>query len=213
MPLDPNNPDAWIEEISVNEPTLVKRLCKSLYHEPLLVRWPAHALLCKWGMTADGRIGVPEDPLEFNATARPGQDRLLGQDDAQFALLVRQEDPNVLEPGPANPWPFAVAAFKRGGGVVPVVAAEGCEWRVVHLYETLTHLVVGNRVDSERAGRHFTQAAAFVALHGVAQSAMRQYPSIQSVLRAKAFALFSYDPLAYFAPDKEHDNCGFVIRD
>jgi hypothetical protein len=114
--------------------------------------------------------------------------------------------------GRSNPWPFAVAAFKRCGGHVPAVAPELCEWHVNHLYEELTHLVVGNAIDSVRAGWHFTQSAALVALHGVAYSAKRQYPNVEIVMRGKAFAEFGYDPMNQFAPEEDHDNCGFVIR-
>jgi hypothetical protein len=212
MPFDPNDPNAWIDEITANDPPFLRSICKSLYHEPTLVRWPAHAILCKWGMTSDGRIGLVEDEIGFNLGAPPPRDRMLRQDDERYRSLVRQEDPDALNPGPANSWAFGVAAFKRCGGNVPV-AVPGTEgWRLFHLYEPLTHLVIGNPDESERAGRHFAQGAAWVALHPVICHLKGQYPCIESTLRAKAFGTFNYDPLAQFAPRKEHDNCGFVIR-
>jgi hypothetical protein len=211
MPFDPNHPSLWIDEITANQSPLLRCLCKSLYHEPLLVRWATHALLCKWGMTAEGRVGLPEDGMGVDRRTIPSADRILIQDDEQYALLVRQEDPNALNPGATNPWPFAVAAFKRCGGVMPVAVPDACQWRLFHLYDDMTHLVVGNRVESERAGRQFTQAAALVAAHPVVYHLKGEHACIESTLRAKAFTRFNYDPLNLFAPETDHDNCGFII--
>lgn len=211
MPFDPNNPNAWIDQITADDPPFARSLCKSLYHEPLLARWPTRSLICKRGMTADGRIGLLEAPAEA-AIAMPRPDRMLREGDEEYTLLVQQEDPNALNPGPAVPWPFAMAAFKRCGGNLPAAAPGSCEWRVIHLYDELIHPILGNAAASARAGWHFTQSAALVALHGLACSAKRQYPTIERVLRAKAFTTFNYDPLNQFAPDVDHDDCGFVTE-
>jgi hypothetical protein len=187
-------------------PPFLRSLCKSLYQEPLLVRWPQRALLCKWGMTSQGRIGplIDENDPEGTRDRTPAPDRMLPPDDAEYAALVRQEDPE------ANlPWAFAVAAFKYAGGHVPQPPPGADKWVVLHLYDALTRYAVGNQDEAYLAAKHYTQSTNLVAVHPVVQHLMAQYPCIVNVLQRRAFDTFGYDPANQFG-EGGHDNCGFV---
>ena len=188
MPIDPVHPDTWINKITLNQPPFIQSLCKSLYCEPWLVRAPARPKLCRWGMTSQGRIGP-----------------LIDEDDADYAALVRQEDPEAN-----SPWAFAVAAFKYAGGNVPQPTPGADKWEVVPLYEALTRYMAGNQEEAHRAAKHYTQSVNLVAVHPVVYHLMSEYPCIVSTLQARAFTAFLYDPAEQFAPGAAHDNCGFV---
>ena len=199
-------------------PPFLRSLCKSLYHESLLVRLPQRALLCKWGMTSQGRIGplIPDprdldDAVDIVDTMPDAETVPAG--DTEYAALVRQEDPEALNPGPHNGWPFAVAAFKYAGGNVPQAVPGADCWHLVHVYEALTRYAAGNQEEAHRAAKHYTQSANLVALHPVVQHLMAQYPCIVNTLQHRIFDAFGYDPANLFAPGRGHDNCGFVLND
>ena len=207
MPFDPQNPIEWINEITQNEPQFIRCLCKSLYWESHLVRLPARALLCKWGMTRHGRVGVIDenDPVVTQVNMPPPE-RMLPAGDAQYDALVRQEDPEAQQPSA-----FGFAAYKHAGGHVPQPVGHACAWRILPIYATLTGFVVGNRDAAATAARHFTQSAGWVAVHPTVFHLMDQHACIENTLRARAFTAFGYDPTGCFAPQAEHDNCGFMI--
>ncbi len=99
--------------------------------------WPSslRGIALRGKGAAGGRLGViNEDDPEGTITGMPGQDRMLPPDDAEYAALVRQEDPEVLNPGLHNGWPFAVAAFKFAGGSVPQGPPDVNKWQLLHLY-------------------------------------------------------------------------------
>jgi hypothetical protein len=173
----------------------------------LFVRLADRPLLCKWGMTSQCRIGplIDEHDPQCTMRNRPPQERMLPIDDAEYEALLRQEDPEARQP-----WAHAVAAFKRMGGNVPQ-APPGAEcWHLVHLYEALTHYAEGNKDEAHRAARHYTQSANLAAVHPVVHGLMRECPWVVLTLQARVFAAFGYDPANQFAPEREHDNCGFV---
>ena len=96
MPFDPQNPIEWINEITQNDPQFIRCLCKSLYWESHLVRLPARAILCNWGMTSQGRVGVvDENDPETTRINTPPLERMLRAGDPQYDALVRQEDPEA----------------------------------------------------------------------------------------------------------------------
>jgi hypothetical protein len=209
-PFDPKNPNAWLDDNNENLPPFIRSLCKSLYHENLLVRLPKEAKVCRYGMTSGGRVGVvDENDPDWTIANMPMGDQTLPVGDAEYDALVRQQDPEAQEP-----WAHAVAAFRRMGGYVPQAVPGTEAWQLLHLYEALTRWgAAGNRDEAARAARHYTQSANLVAVHPVVQHLMAQYPCIVKTLQARVFTKFRYDPLDQFAPGRRHDICGFVEND
>ena len=211
MPFDPNDPNAWINHIT-ETPPFIRSLCKSLYHESPLVRWPQRALLCQWGMTSQDRIGViDENDPDWTLRNMPAPERMLPPGDAQYDALVRQEDPEALAPGARIGWPFAAAAFKYTGGNVPQAEAGADAWRLLHLYAGAPAFDNGVEFDAMPNPKHYTQSAGLVAVHPVVHLLMAQHPCIVHTLRARAFTKFNYDPANYFPHEAPPDDCGFVI--
>ena len=215
MPFDANDPNTWINEITENEPLFIRSLCRYLFFENGLVRQPVRKMVCYWGMTSEGRAqcgsDVPEVFLDWFLSHSPDDgESHLPPDDVEYQELVRQEDPEALNPDAGNFWAFAVAAFKYGGGNIPQTAAGAEKWELIHLYEILTRLSPDNRDDTPGAVNHFTQSAALVAVHPVVYHLKREHPCIVTTLQARAFTKFRYDPKRCFAPNADHNNCGFA---
>ena len=212
MPFDPNDPNPWLDHISENPP-FIRSLCKSLYHESFLVRLPLRAWLCDWGMTSQGRVGpmIPELPDADEAGKMLDnwpQAPTVAAGDAKYAALVRQEDPESRQA-----WAHAVAAFKYAEGVVPQAAPGADAWQLRHVYEPLTRWGAGGEVEANRAAKHYTQSAGWVALHPLIHHLMAEHPCILKTLQARVFSTFKYDPEELFAPGRAHNNCGFVVDD
>jgi hypothetical protein len=147
---------------------------------------------------------VYEDDPERTIREMPPRERVLGDEEqAAYEALVGQEDPDALGPGPDRNWrAWSVGAFRYAEGCVPQ-PPEGAEaWTIRHLYVLDAPMV--------EQKYHFTQSANLVAVHPVVHRLLAQYPCILKTLQARAFATFGYDPANQFAPEREHDNCGFV---
>jgi len=205
-PFDPNDPNAWLDHITGTLPPFIRSLCKSLYHERLLVRLPSRAVLCNYGMTSRGRVMVvDEDDPNRTHIEMPPQKRVLGDEEqAAYEAQVGQEDPNALGPGPdRNWWAWAVSAFRYAGGCKPESPQGADCWQIRHLYS-----LDGFPLREQKY--HFTQSADLVAVHPVVQCLMEQYPCIAKTLQARVFCAFQYDPANQFASGRGPDNCGFV---
>ncbi len=212
-PFNPGNPNEWFDAIMQDQPAFIRSLCRSLRYESLLVRlpMPTRTKLCKWGMTVTGRIGIPDDANAADVVGNmPTPEQMLRQDDEEYAVLVRQEDPEALNPGAQSFWAFAAAGFRYGGGVVPQAPPEADGWKTRHLYAGAPALAAGVAFDATRDPNHYTQSAGIVAVHPVVDHLMALHPCMVFTLRWRAFDAFRYDPANYFAPQAGHDACGFV---
>ena len=154
-PFKCEHPDAWLDHITEDRPPFIHSLCKSLYYENLLVRFPSRAVLCKYGMRNRGRVMVvDEDDPDRTRIEMPPRERVLGDEEqAAYEAVVGQEDPNALGPGPdRNWWAWAVAAFRFANGYKPEPPKGAEQWCTRHLYSL--------DVFPPREQRyHFTQSA------------------------------------------------------
>ena len=221
MPFNPNDPNQWIEEITQASPPFIRSLAKSLYHEAALVRWPRCAILTQSGMTPIGMVGAAGDDPMVLVDSLPAAGRALSDPTliAEFREMVKAEN----QAGEAVA--YALATFRCAGGTIPNTSSALDEWRLLHIYEALTHFEVGDYTATMLAIQLYTQSAAWVTLHPVAFHLCREHPVLIEVLQARAFTLFPtdhvmgaqfdplnrFDPECEFAPDREHDNCGFVF--
>ena len=198
-PFNRDNPNAWLDHITENLPPFIRSVCKSVYHESLLVRLPEQPLLCAFEMTSRGHVDTKsaKDFIMLNLD----QERV-----AQYRALVRQEDPEERLPSA-----HVFAAFSYTRGHVPQVSVADDGWRVMHLYAGAPAFDNGVAFDAMADPKHYTQSACLVAVHPVVQHLMAQYPCIVYALRARSFTQFQYDPANYFAPQAQHDDCGFVV--
>jgi len=172
MPFDPNT--------CPENPPFIRPLCKSLYYENLLVRLPMRAVLCRYGMTPQGRVQtVDETHPDETIAAMPFPPQVLSREEqADYEAQVGQEDPDALGPGfDRNWWAWAVAAFRYAGGCKPESPEGTDRWMICHLYSLDVSTLADQRY-------HFTQSANLVAVHPVVQHLMAQYTCVVKTLQA-----------------------------
>jgi len=105
------------------------------------------------------------------------------------------------------------SAFRCAGGNVPQAVPDADAWQLIHLYAAAPAFDNGAAFDGTAQPKHYTQSAGLVAVHPVVYHLTGQFPCIVWTLRARSFMRFNHDPANYFAPQSQHDNCGFVLQE
>ena len=216
MQFYPNNPNPWIEAAvraalcGLPELFLLS-LCKSLYWEDVLVRFPQQAKLVWQGLRADGTLAevigdveTPDDALAaINRMAPPHL--TVANDDPRLLALVEEDGRVENKPWSRNP---AFTAFRYAGGHAPQTP-QGEPW-VLRLLYSGEQPFVGRTatLTCPEEGNHFTQTAGMVAVHPAIHQLWNTCPAVAHTLRARAFALFGYDPDGVLA--EGHHDFGFV---
>jgi hypothetical protein len=102
----------------------------------------------------------------------------------------------------------AIAAYCLAKGERPVRFGSANRWSVHHLYSgKYPYPGRTETLHAAKSGLHFTQSAGLVAVHPIADGIVDEFPFFAWLLRAKAFALFGYDPDGVFS--SERDEFGF----